>query len=237
METKKGTVIGWNNQSHSLIVLLEDEQRIEIKQSEFSIYYETLAPSGVPFEVFWLMGKEIGFAKLENGKYSRKALMSDTMKKLQVGDIIQATVVSLKGPNAFLYFSGCFFHCGAKEISKSLVKSASEYFYIGQIIGVKLLSKGSSTQYAEVSYKQAYPDSLENYYSGDYCIAKVCNENTAMQAYFMEVSPNVSGLLDFRCCPNTILPLSHGDIVCCKVKNVSKSGLRLCGQSIVRRAK
>lgn len=237
MEIKKGTVVGWNNQTNSLIVISKDDQRrIEIEQSEFSIY-EMLSPSGVPFELSFLMGKEIYFTQLENKKYSRKAVMSNTMSTLKIGDIFQATVISLPSRNAFLEYKGCFFHCGAKEISRSHVKSSAEYFRIGQKINVKLLSKDSSTQYPEVSYKQAYSDSLENYHTGDYCVAKVSHENTAMQAYFMEVTPVVPGLLDFRCCPRSILPLSHGDIVCCKVKNVSKSGLRLHGIYIVRRAK
>ena len=232
MEIKKGTVIGWNKEKNSLIVLLQDDQRIEIEQSEFSIY-NMIAPDGVPFEVLWLIGKEISFAKFENGKYSRKALMRDTMEKMKVGDIFQAKIVSLKEKYIFLEILGCFFHCGEKEISKSFFKSASEYFYIGQTIDVKLLSKGSSTQYAEVSYKQAFPDSLENYTVGDFCMGKVSSVDHAIQAYFVNFSPSVSGLLDFQRCPSSFPSLSYGDEILCKVIGISKIGLKLSLQKVL----
>ncbi len=236
MDIKKGTVVGWNKQNNSLqVITQDDQQRIEIEQSEFSIH-EMISPSGVPFEVLWLMGKEISFTRLENGRYSRKAVMSDIMSKMEIGDIFQASVVALQAHSVFLESEGCFFHCGLIEISQCFFKNAAEYFDISQKVMVKLLSKGSGTRYAEVSYKQAYPDSLENYHTGDYCVAKVSRVNDGIQSYFMEVSPSVPGLLDFRSCPSAIFPLSYGDLICCKIKNVSKSGLRLYGLYIIRRA-
>lgn len=238
MEIQKGTVVGWNKKNNSLVVLPHHEQRIiQIEQSEFSIYSETIAHNGIPFEVFLLTGKDISFAKLENGKYSRKILMSDTMAKLEIGDIFQATVISLKRKNVFLEYSGCFFYCGPNEITRKYFQNASEYFYIGEKIRVKLRTKGSSTRYAEVSYRQAFPDSLENYHHGDFCTAKVAGVNNTMKAYFMEVNPAVYGLLDFQRCPISFPPLSYGDIVTCKVKCVTKSGLKLYGKNIVHRAK
>lgn len=235
MELEKGKVLSWNKQNNSLQVIDANNRRIEIFQDEFSIY-DSISPGGLPFEVQWLIGKTITYAKLETGLYSRKAVMADIMSKMEIGDIFSATVVALTIRSVFMEHAGCFFHCTMKEVSKARIKSVAEYFSIGQTAFVKLLTKGQNSMYPEVSYKQAYPDSLSNYHSGDFCIAKVTNPNPERNAYFVEISPTVCGLLDFSHCPPNALPLNYGDEVFCSVKNVSLYGLRLIGLYVSRRA-
>lgn len=232
MKIEKGKALSWNRVNKSLQVVTSNSKRIEIPQSEFSIY-GALTHSGIPFEVSWILGKNVFFAKLDNGIYSRKVAMQKLLTEMEIGDIFLATVSFVNEKSAFFKYCGCFFHCSMIEISTSHFKKASEYFSIGQKVNVKLISKGSKTQYPEVSYKQAYPDSYENYSRGDRCIAKVVSFNPQLEAYFMEVSPSVPGIMDLSSSPNLSMQLSYGDKVLCSVKNSTQKGLRLFGKYVI----
>ncbi len=235
MNVKKGIALGWSHSRKALQLVTPDGKRIEIPQSEFSVHDFT-APKGLPFEVAWLMGKEVYYVELENGIYSRKRVMQKTIYNMVVGEIFEATVIKFCKKGLFVEYNNCFFYCSIFEVSNSFVKDVSDHFYIGQKVDVRLLDKGSKYKYPEVSYKQAFPDCLDNYHSGDYCVCKVSNLSDHLGAYFMEVSPAVPGIMDFENCPKWSLPLHYGDEVLCVVKNVNSKGVRLIGLRVSRRA-
>lgn len=234
MDFINATATGWSTTSNSLSLVTADGKRIEVPKEEFSVFKRT-APSGIPFEFSWLAGKNLTLAKLDGGIYSRKAVMETVLNEMEVGEIFAAKIVSIKPASAFLEYKGIFFHLARKEVSFSYLNNVDEYFTIGQKVPVMLLSKGDESNYAEVSYKRAYPDSLERYSSGDYVTLKITRFSQPMDCFFGEISPAVSGIIDVVKLPAGVLPLNYGDMLLCQVKNVTNHGLRLYGISLISR--
>lgn len=234
MELLKAFPIAWRKSSNSLLLVTESGELIGIDEEHFS-RFQKLASNGIPYEYFWLASQNITVAKLDSGIYSRKAVMESVIANLEVGNIFEAKIVSVKPASAFLEYDGVYFHLERKEISTSYIKSVEEYFTVGQVVSVMLLNKGDASHYPEVSYKRAFPDSLQNYSSGDFVKFKVTNFSQEVNGFFGEISPAVSGIMDVEKVPDGTLPLEYGDVLLCKVKNVSSKGLRLYGVSLLSR--
>ena len=234
MELISARPISWRKSSNSLVLLSQSGEIIEIKEDQFSRFQKS-ASNGIPYEYFWLAGQNITVAKLDSGIYSRKAVMESVMANLEVGNIFEAKIVSVKPASAFLEYDGVYFHLERKEISTAYIKSVEEYFTVGQVISVMLLNKGDASHYPEVSYKRAFPDSLQNYSSGDFVKFKVTNFSQEINGFFGEISPAVSGIMDVEKVPDGASPLKYGDVLLCKVKNASTKGLRLYGVSLLSR--
>lgn len=219
----EGKVINWDSTLRRLEVATP-KGLIYIPEDEITTYsLEKIAPSGIPNEILDLYNQTISFVPLSKGCWSRKAVMEKDYNAIHNGDIIQGRVIAFsESGNTFFHYKSLTLISSMKDLSTSFVTNPREYLQIAQTVSLKILQK-SLYSYTKVSYSAAYPDNVANYNQGCVLTCKVSMVRKDLNAYFLEVSPSVRGIMDSRHCPD----LSYGKMVICHVRKVTPKGLKL----------
>lgn len=223
MDFIKAKVVGWNSRSRQLKIHIPSiPYVVPVLEEEISVYPLTkLSRRGIPTAVSVLIGTNIYVSQSSTGIFSRKAVQEYEYNLLEEGQIVQAKVANI-GSSLYLSYKSLTFYCARKEVSNSYVIDLNDYFSVGQMVDVKILEKKGSNKYVTVSYKQAYPDTLENYHRGDVVYGRITSNLQPENCYFVEINPQIRGLMDFYS------PMfKYGDKVICKVIGKNASGLRL----------
>ena len=140
--------------------------------------------------------------------------------ELKCGDIINAEVTCIKKNVAFLQYKNLTLRCYINEVSNSFVRDITEYFEVGDIIPVRVISTQKYRDCIKVSYKACYTDRIENYHIGDIILVTV--NNRIRDGYHVEVSLNVNGIMD------TNIALLFGEVVFARVRGIKEGiGLKL----------
>lgn len=157
----------------------------------------------------------------ENSQFSLSSALVDSQNdEPKCGDIINAEVTFIKKNIAFLQYKDLTLICPIKEVSNSFVREITDYFEVGDIIPVKIISDKKYRNCIKVSYKDCYPDSIENYHVGD--IILVIVNSRIKDGYHVEVSLNVKGIMD------TNKALLFGESIFARVRGIKKGiGLKL----------
>lgn len=226
-EIYNGIAERWN-QEKGLIVRIPEKGFITIPKTEISLYpFDKVDKFGIPLEIKSLLWRNIVFLKKENGVYSRKAIMREDFNSLNINQIVEAKISSVASIGIFLRYKTLIMFCPISEISNSFVKNASECFYKGQSINVKVLSKPDESRYVIVSYKGTFNQDMFRFSVGDTLVCKVTNVNESIEAYFLEVTPAINGILNINDCP---IPLKYGDRIIGRVRKITSKGIKLTFQ-------
>lgn len=226
-EIYSGIAERWN-QEKGLIVRIPEKGFITIPKTEISLYpFDKVDKFGIPLEVKSLLRRNIVFLKKENGVFSRKAIMMEDFNNLYVGKIVEAKISSIANIGIFLRYKTLIMFCPISEISNSFVKTPDECFYKGQSINVKVLSKPDENRYVIVSYKATFNPDMFRFSIGDTLVCKVTNVNESIEAYFLEVTPAINGILNINDCPIT---LKYGDRIIGIVRKITSKGIKISFQ-------
>lgn len=220
----KGIAERWN-QEKGLIVKIPEKGFITIPKTEITLYpFEKIDKLGIPLEVKSLLRRNILFLKQDNGIFSRKAIMKMDFNSLHAGEIVEAKVYSISNIGIFLRYKTLTMFCPISEISNSFVKSPDEYFYKGQTIKVKVLPNLDENRYVVVSYKATFNPDMFRFSIGDTLVCKVTNIHESINAYFLEITPAIKGLLNISDCP---LQLNYGDRIIANVRKITPKGINV----------
>lgn len=224
MNIYKGIAERWNPQK-GLIVRLPKRGFITIPIDEISLYpLSKVDEFGIPLEVKSILGGKVVFCNKEDGTFSRKKVMQEDFKSIEIGDILKASVYAITNIGVFLHYRTLIIFCPIFEISNCFVKQANEYFLKGQKVEVMVTSKPNESLYIIGSYKDTFDDDPFQYAVGDTLVCKVTKVHPHIQAYFLEITPAVKGLLDIYNCP---IQLKYGDKIIAIVKRITDKGIKV----------
>lgn len=130
---------------------------------------------------------------------SRKKLMSKKIKKYQINDVVEATVVSASDRALYLEFdeglSGIMY---LKEITSAKVKKPLDLYSIGDKITCKIIKKKDN--FFELSRIKLYKQVSLDVNRGDTVQCKITKKLDDGSGYFVELisNPNYSGIFDIN---------------------------------------
>lgn len=112
------------------------------------------------------------------------------------------------------------------EISNSFIRDISKYFSVGQMVNVKIIDKDDELHWLYGSIKATCNDGLFNYHVGDILRGRIANFlSNDPNSCFVEISPTVYGLIDFK--GFSTIPVKLDDFVMVRVAAIKERGLKL----------
>lgn len=232
-KTITGFVESLDAASEEIIVQLGDNLYAKMKFDQTTIYpytYSNNPNRPLPLQICCLLHKNIRIKVkdiTDNTIWvSRKKNMEEAFEYLKTCSSVMFHIFSTTVQFAFgdvgdgilgrLYFG---------EISRMQVRNISEYVHKNDNIWVNVIAF-DDTKRLRLSYKSTFPEyNPSDFQIGDSVTAKVGEfVDDTKTAYFMEITPQVSGIMDLR--PWEPL-LNYGDKVECIIKAAKTKGLKL----------
>ncbi len=214
----------WDTKARNLIVELENGCLIRLTPEEISLYpLDKPDEDGVPRVVQRMLGKEISMLIDDQGYFSHSKIMMQDFAGLAIGDKVMAKVLRFSPLSVILKYRSLNLFLPRKEVSLARFKSFDEYFHRGESIQVKILNKATPNVYPVVSYRACFMEDLGNFQPHQLVVGKVLTPVVRNDGVFIEISPNVAGIMD---CDNPKV-FTYGEKVVCLVKKITPKGLRL----------
>lgn len=160
---------------------------------------------------------------------SRKASIEEAFYglKKKIGDVTDAYITSLVPYGAFIDLGlGVTSLLHISELGETRYSKIQYFFKQGDIVKVKLLRFEENDNFFYVSRKNAYSNDMSNFKPDTLIDVTVADRLYDNSGYFVEVSPAISGIMDFFQ-KYYSYTLSPGDTVCAKIKKIKSKGLTL----------
>ena len=219
-----GKVSYWDTKSRNLIVELDNGSLVRLTPEQISIYpLDKLDKDGIPCVVQRMLGKGISMLIDSEGNFSHSKLMMQDFSDLAIGNKVMAKVLRFSPLSVVLKYRSLNLFLPRKEVSLARFKSFDEYFHLGESIQVKVINKTTPSLYPVVSYRACFMEDLVNFQPHQLVVGKVLTPVVRNDGVFIEISPNVAGIMD---CDNPKV-FTYGEKVVCLVKKITPKGLRL----------
>lgn len=203
-----------------------------IPEDEITVYELSCAEGKcIPGEISGLIGRQIRaiVTSVDYSKniviLSRRLSMKQAWEAMEEGTILTACITNNVGYGIFLDIgNGIVTYNSRVECAIIRISDTSMWFEIGDIVRVKLISKGSNeNSRVKASYKLAYPDMTEA--DKIICVGDIIpvqiGKGRLTDGYFCQFGPQIKGIID------TYEFLYEGEVVMGIVKKITEKGLKL----------